>query len=181
MFATAVSPDGRIRARIGESGQVELSFDPGAYRRYDERALSHQLERLGQLGWVAYDRAQTEELRVALGRGRAEFAEDLRRPKDERRQRYDAELAAVEAAGVSPSGRLRIGARGMLRWRLEIERGALSALTEREFLAELGAALRALLTDRETQIALIKARHYDLGIPRAWRDLVIDPGRNTGR
>ena len=181
VFATAVSPDGRIQARISESGEVELSFGPGVYRRYEESALSHQLERLGQLSWIAYDRARTEELRVALGRTVEEFAEDLRRPKDKQRQRYDADLAAIEAEGVSPSGWLRIKARGVLRWRVEIERGALRALTEHEFLAELETALRTLLAGRETQITLIKARHYDLGIPRAWRDLANDPGRNTAQ
>ncbi|MBO0867409.1 MAG: hypothetical protein J2P15_02490 [Micromonosporaceae bacterium] len=176
MLVTAVSPDGGIRARIGRAGDVEMTFVGRAYRTYNEANLAHQLARLGALAWVAYDRALTDEHRGALGQTAEEFAEQERRPKDDRRQRYDADLAAVEADGASPDGWLRIRARGMLRWDVQILSGALR-LPMVEFLAELHAAVRALFADREVKATIVKARYYDLGIPSAWRDLLIDPDR----
>lgn len=150
-----------------------MAFVGSAYRTYDEATLAHQLRRLGALAWIAYDRALAEEHRRALGYTAEEFAEQERRPKDDRRQRYEADLAAVEAGGASPGGWLRIRARGMLHWDLQIRPGALR-LAQVEFLAELHAAVRALLAEREVTITIIKARYYDLGVPRAWRDLLID-------
>jgi hypothetical protein len=174
VLASAASPDGNIHVRIGRPEDIEVTFSRGAYRRYDEGTLARQLGRLAALGWVAYDRARTEEHRRALGRGTEEFAEDMRYPKDERRQRYDADLAAVEAQGGSPSGLVRVRAKGMLQWRVAIEPGALRRLAEDGFLRELNAAVHALFTDREVQITVIKSRYYDLGIPRKWRELLND-------
>lgn len=176
MLVAATSPDGGIQASINRAAEIEVTFTGSAYRRYNEETMRHQLERLAVLAWVAYDRALTEEHRRTLGYATAEYAEHERRPKDERRQRYDADLAAVEATGLSSGGSLRIRARGMLHWQVHIEPGTLRRLNQVDFLNELNSALHALFVDRELKITVIKARYYDLGIPRAWRDLLIDPG-----
>jgi hypothetical protein len=174
MLVTAASPDGQIQARISGPDGIELMFSRGSFEQYDEGTLCHQLERLGSLCWVAYDRAHTAKHRRALGMSAEEFANNERHPKDERRQRYDADLTAVEAEGVSPRGLVRVYARGMLHWRVDIERGAARRLGEHRFLSELDAALRMLFEDREVQITVIKSRYYDLGIPRNWRALLSD-------
>jgi hypothetical protein len=169
---TTTSPDGQIQARISGPDGIEVAFRRGAFGRYDEPSLSHQLERLCALSWIAHERARTEQLRRTLGRGVQEFAAEQRYPKDERRQQYDADLAEVRAEGTAPSGLIRVQARGMLRWRVDIQPGALRRLGERAFLNELAAAVRALLADRDVKITLIKSRYYDLGVPRPWRDLL---------
>jgi len=177
MFATATSPDRRIRATIDRATQVEVTFADGAYRRYDEDTLGHQLERLGTLARVAYDRAASEEHRRSLGLASDEYADHQRSPQEERRQRYEADLAAVEAGGVSPGGWLKVVSRGLLHWQVLIEPGTLRRVNEDGFLSELHSALRTAFAERELEITIIKARYYDLGIPRAWRDLLVDPER----
>jgi hypothetical protein len=174
MLANATSPDGNIFARIGGADDVEVTFRPGTLHRYDDADLRHQLERLGALSWVAFDRVRTEEYRRTLGLSAEELAAVERVPVDERRRRYDADLAAVEADGESPGGHLRIHAKGLLHWRLDIEPGVARSLGERRFVAELNAAVRKLFADRAVKITVVKCRHYDLGIPQAWRNLLID-------
>jgi hypothetical protein len=172
MMATATSPDGNVQARIGGADDIEVTFRPGTFGWYDEAGLRHQLERLGALSWVAFDRVRTEEYRRALRMSIEELAAAERFPRDARRQRYDADLAAVEATGASPGGLLRIHARGLLHWRVDIDPGALRSLGEQRFVAELNSAVRALFADRSVKITMIKSAHYDLGILRRWQDLL---------
>jgi hypothetical protein len=171
-MATAASPDGNIVARVDGPDDIDVRFRPGVFGRYAEEELAHQLERLAQLCWVAFDRERTEKYRQALRLSNEEVAQAEAFQPDERRRRYDEDLNAVRASGASPSGMVRIESEALLRWRVQVAPGAVRQLGEEGFLAELHAAVRALFADRMVQITVIKSRYYDLGIPRAWRDML---------
>jgi hypothetical protein len=171
-MATAASPDGNIVARVEGPDDIEVRFRPGAFDRYGEEELAHQIERLAQLCWVAFDRERTEKYRQALRLSNEEVAQAEAFPPDERRRHYDEDLNAVRASGTAPSGLLRIQSEALLRWRVQLAPGALRQLNEEQFVAELHAAVRSLFADRMVQITVIKSRYYDLGIPRAWRDML---------
>ncbi|WP_341716748.1 hypothetical protein QQG74_22575 [Micromonospora sp. FIMYZ51] len=170
--ARAVSPDHNIEARVSPDGQVEVRFQPGTFETYNENQLSYQLSRLGMLAWVAAQRARTEAYRVAQGLTQQEVVQLAQeKPRDPRRERYAEDLATVEGTGVSASGAVRIRTTGMAGWSVQLESGCLRRLGEHGFLADLHSAVRALFADREQKIILIKARYFDLGIPRRWREL----------
>ncbi|BCJ61346.1 hypothetical protein [Micromonospora endophytica] len=59
----------------------------------------------------------------------------------------------------------------MAGWSVHLESGCLRRLGEVGFLAELHSAVQALFADREQKISLVKAKYFDLGIPRRWREL----------
>jgi hypothetical protein len=172
MIATATSADGNIRARMTGRDEVEVTFEPATFDQYDEDNLRRQLEQLCELLWVALDRERTEAYRRTLGLSNDELAMALRHPKDDRRRRYEADLAAIEVEGVAPSGMLRIRATGPARWCLDMTAGAMYRLGEQRFVAELNSALRALLAEREVRVTMVKAEHYDLGLPRRWQNLL---------
>lgn len=63
----AESPDRTIGVTMRGRGGVELLFDPGAYRRYEEQALGRQLSQLATSTWVAYRRACFAALSEEIG------------------------------------------------------------------------------------------------------------------
>lgn len=172
MVVTGHSPDERIHARVSNYRHVEVWFDPGAYERYDEETLSHQLARLGVTTWVAYHRARSEAYRMSQGLTRDELAAAERPSADPHRRRYEEELNAVEGEGVSAGGSVRIRTRGMLQWTVDIEPGTLRRLDETAFRAELHSAMTSLIRDRDIKIIELKSDYFDLGIPRRWRELL---------
>lgn len=174
MVVTAVSPDGRITARFGNDLQARVEFRPRTFDDYDEASLAYQLARLGALSAAAFFQRRDEANRLARGMGRDEFdAAKRTSAADARRQAYEQDLRQVEAVGQSPTGAVTIRTVGPLQWEVHIEPGTLRSLGEQRFLAELHAALAALVADRRATISLLKAKHFDLGIPREWRDLTL--------
>ncbi|PZG15200.1 hypothetical protein C1I95_20080 [Micromonospora craterilacus] len=170
--ATALSPDRNVKARVSTDGQVEITFQPGTFETYNENQLSYQLSRLGMVTWVSVQRARTEAYRVAQGMTQQEVVQtEQAAPLDPRREKYSEDLARVEGEGVSTSGAVRIRTTGMAGWSVDLESGCLRRLGEGGFLAEAQSAVRALLADRDQKIVLIKAKYFDLGIPRRWREL----------
>ncbi|MBN1173293.1 MAG: hypothetical protein JXA67_14055 [Micromonosporaceae bacterium] len=170
MVVTTTSQDRNIRARISNYTDVEVRFRPGTFDRYDERRLGEQLSRLGLTSWVAYHRGRSQAYQKALGLSDEELAEAERPTTDPHRRRYEEELNEVEGVGVSASGVVQVRTKGMMRWQVTIKPGAIAKLTEQQFLAEAHAAITALFSDREMKIILLKAKYFDLGIPRAWLD-----------
>jgi hypothetical protein len=174
MVVLVSSPDRSIEARVENYTDVRISFRPGVFDRYDESELAYQLGRLGVTTWVAYHRERTEAYRASQGLSAEELADAERPSDDPRRQRYEEELNAIEGEGVSAGRLVRIRTTGMMRWNVDIEPGALRHLGEQGFLGELHSAIRALIQDREAKIILLKAEHFDLGLPRKWRDLTAE-------
>lgn len=174
MVVTVSSPDGRIHARVSNYHDTQVSFDPGAYERYDEDTLAYQLARLGVLTWVAYHRGRTEAYRVSRRLAMDEVAAAERLGDNPHRQRYEEELNEIEGEGVSTAGAVRIRTRGMMQWSVEITFGALRRLDESTFVSELHSAMKSLLNDREVKIITLKSDYFDIGIPRKWRDVMAE-------
>jgi hypothetical protein len=174
MTVTVTSPDQRIQARISNYHDVEITFAPGAFERYDEEHLSHQLGRLGITTWVAYHRARSEAYRLSQGLSSDELAAAERPTDDPHRRRYEEELNAIEGEGVSPGGAVRIRTFGLMQWNVDVQPGSLQRLGEAAFLGELHSAMTSLLNDREMKIITLKSEHFDIGIPRRWRDVMTE-------
>ena len=171
MTVTVESPDGNIWARVHDYTQVLLGFHPWTFDRYDESTLAYQLSRLGILTWVAWSRERTELYRRSLNLS-TEEAQRAEQTDDPHRRRYQAELEAIEAHGVSAHGTLRVHTVGMLQWQVDIEPGALRRLGEQPFLGEIHSAFEALMRDRERKIITLKGDYFDLGVPRRWLDVM---------
>jgi hypothetical protein len=166
MVITVTSPDGNIRATINNAVHVDVEFLPGAFPRYDEYRLGQQLARLGVNTFIGFKRGRTEAYRRSYGLS-AEEAERAGQPStDPRRLRYEEELDRLRGEGRSTGGVIHVSTIGMLRWAVEIRPGSIHRLGEERFLAEIHSALDSLLTDRQVKIIMLKAEHFDLGIPK---------------
>jgi hypothetical protein len=171
MSVTVESPDGRIWARVHDYTHLQVGFYPWTFEQFDEPALAYQLSRLGILTWVAWSRERTELYRRSLNLS-AEEAQRAERTDDPHQQRYEAELNAIEADGVSARGTLRMHTVGMLQWQVDIEPGTLRRLGEQPFLGEIHSAFEALMQDRQRKIIILKGDYFDLGIPRHWLEVM---------
>jgi hypothetical protein len=165
MVITVTSPDGNIRATINNAVHVDVEFLPGAFPRYDERRLGQQLARLGVNTFIGFKRGRAEAYRRSYAMS-AEEAERAGRPSaDPRRARYEEQLDQLRGEGRSAGGVIHVTTVGMLRWSVEIRPGSIHRLGEERFLAEIHSALDSLLNDRQLKIIMLKAEHFDLGIP----------------
>jgi hypothetical protein len=161
MVVTANSPDGQVTATVSKREQVDIEFRRGAYRRYDERTLEHQLARMATLAWIGYRRGYFEALSAANG-------ETIRGDEEEwdaNRRRFQQARAAVVAEGASPTGWIRAEATGLTHWRVRIEDGALTQLTEDEFRSEARGTVAALLMDYDEKMLALKDEFFDLNLP----------------
>jgi hypothetical protein len=174
MVIAVTSPDGNIRARVSNYTEVEVELDPRAFERYDEERLGHQLARLGGTTWVAYHRGRSEAYKRSLELSAAELAEAEKPSEDPRRRAYEEELNNIEGEGVSTGRMVRIRTRGMTQWSVDIAPGTIRRLGRERFLAELQSAIKALLSDREMKIIVLKSQYFDLGIPRKWLDVMAE-------
>jgi hypothetical protein len=172
MSATAASPDGQIRATISGDLSLRITFSRGTFEWYDERGLSRQLASLGINTWVAWERERREIYRRSQSLTVEEAEQERRSSDDSRRDNFAADLRELECETVSPSAVLRIRTIGMINWQVEIEPGSLQQFRERDFVNEITGAFAGLMQDRERKLILLKAEHFDLGIPRSWLDRV---------
>ncbi|MDI6097175.1 hypothetical protein QLQ12_00945 [Actinoplanes sp. NEAU-A12] len=172
MTVTGASPDGQIRATISGELSLQIRFQPRTYEWYDERGLARQLAGLGTSTWVAWERERREIYRLSQSLSRDEADQERRARGDSRHERYAEGLRALECRSVSPSEVVHIRTVGIIEWHVDIEAGTLRRLREQEFLGELRAAFAGLMRDRERELILLKAEHFDLGIPRSWVDRV---------
>jgi hypothetical protein len=170
MIATGKSPDDQIRATITGEMTLEIVFRRHTYDWYDERGLSRQLAGLGANTWVAWERERREILRRAQSMTIEEAEQDRRNPGDSRHVRYRDGLRTLRCQGSSPSGILYIRTTGMIDWHADIESDGLRQFRERDFIGEATAAFADLMRDRQRKLILLKAEHFDLGIPRTWQE-----------
>ncbi|GIE74136.1 hypothetical protein Aph02nite_00860 [Actinoplanes philippinensis] len=168
LTVTATSPDGGIRATVTGDNRLSLRFRPGTYRWYDERGLSRQLSGLGTVTWVAWIRQREEVIRLASGRSRSEAEQSRQRHDDPGRREFAEQLRRLECAGRSAGHAVRISLSGAARWQVEIAEGTLGARTEQAFADEVVTAFDDLIRDRTAQLTLLRAAHFDIGVPGAW-------------
>lgn len=169
MLVTGTSPDGNVRALITGERDLRVEFRPDSFESYDEVSLERQLAGLAVRTWVAWTRERREISRRASGLTRAEAEEARRASRDQKIHAYEEALKMIECDGVSPDQTVRIRTTGMTQWHVVIAGGALRRLGVHQFTAELRSAFRSLLRDRDSKIALLKAEHFDIGIPRSWQ------------
>lgn len=178
----ASSPNEMIHAQITGSTDLEIWFEPRTFDRFDEADLAHQLARLAQTLWVAHQRERDAAYRTATGLSTDEaitarsIADD-----DPQRSAYNEALNQVEGEGVSADGSIRIRTRGMLSWTFDVAPEAPRRLGEDAFVSQVRSAYRSLLADRELKISVLKADHFDMGIPRAWREKMAELRAINGR
>ncbi|HEY8471528.1 MAG TPA: hypothetical protein VIL37_02705 [Natronosporangium sp.] len=168
LTVTVSSPDGNIEAEV-YGGRVRwLEFRPGAYQRYDESELAHQLERLATLAFVNHDRGVQkimEDVGLHRPRGPAEA-------RDEAHRRYLADLPNIHATGVGPRQLVRFEATGLLNWRCDIVQGTLRQLSEQQFIAEVIDAAQALLQQHRYETGLLRNEIFGLAWTEATKQRV---------
>lgn len=149
---------------------LRITLSTRAYEWYDEYGLSRQLSGLGTTTWVAWERERREIYRRSQSLTIAEAEEERSPAGDSRQQRFASDLRELECEASSPSAALHIRTTGMINWQVEIETGALRRFREQDFIREMTGAYASLMRDRERKLILLKAEHFDLGIPRSWLD-----------
>ncbi|MBB4745712.1 hypothetical protein BJY16_009171 [Actinoplanes octamycinicus] len=168
MTVTGTSPDGAVRATVTGENRLDLSFQPRRFEWYDEHGLAQQLSALGTTTWVAWTRQRQEILRMSLGQSREEAEQGRDEFRDFRDQEFDQRVRSLLCAGASTDGKVHIVLDGVTRWRVEIAEGSLRRHTAGSFTAETVSAFDALIRDRAMKMSLLKADHFDIGVPRRW-------------
>ncbi|HZE40433.1 MAG TPA: hypothetical protein VE172_16650 [Stackebrandtia sp.] len=164
------SPDNQIKAKIsGEADDVALAMRPGAYKRYDEATLEHQLSRLCTLGWTGVRRGYFQALATVYSVTEGEAEKMEKNPPDVRDRDYNKEISEIVAEGRSKGGVVRGRAKGMAFWKVQIRPGTLEKLDEEEFIAECLSALRDVQLDSKRQEILLKDKYFGLNVPMILR------------
>jgi hypothetical protein len=156
LAASVTSPDGNLHARSRGGDFADLAFGPGAYERYTERDLEHQLARTASLLYVAHDRGVQQAMEEA---GLRRTTEPLR-ARDESQRRYLEAAQKISVEGSGSRGLVRFEIAGMASWRCRISDGALQQLTEQEFVAEVAGAARDLLRKNQYEKAMLKTEFF---------------------
>lgn len=169
---SASSPDGAIWAATTDGTDLRISFSYAAFGRYTDADLAHQLSRLGQAMWIAFQRSQNDihERRLAS----FPVAPSPSSPPEPTpgQAAYTEALNEVAAVGSSPDGSITVRTTGALYWTVELPNGTLARLGEGAFVSHLTAAVHAMLADREKKVAALKAEFLDLSVPRRWTELL---------
>ncbi|MFY1669007.1 hypothetical protein ACN27G_03470 [Plantactinospora sp. WMMB334] len=177
---SASSPDGAIWAVTTDGTDLRISFSYAAFGRYTDADLAHQLSRLGQAMWVAFQRSQDDLHERRLASFRTAPRPSAAPEPTPGQVAYTEALHEVVAVGTSPDGAIVVRTTGALYWTVEFPDGTLARLGEAAFVSQLTAAVQAMLADREKRIATLKAEFLDLGVPRRWTEL-LDQLRSQNR
>jgi hypothetical protein len=162
----AASPDGNIAAHIRSRADIiEVTFRPGAYRRYREPALADQLAGLASLLLVRYRRYEQEIVETVLA---DPLTDDSGEENSERRRYLDA-VKRVVATGADDRERIRLTSRCLVSWEVQLSAEALAELSEEQFVAALVTAVRRLLDHYRTEVFKLQDEIYDLGYPDTLR------------
>lgn len=158
----ATSPDGQIKTRLVGDDDLTLAFRPGAFDKYDERGLEHQLERLAVLTWITYRRGYF----TALHPDDPDAAKEAQKPHwNTKYRRYHEAVAEMVGKGPAPSGLLEMRSKGLAHWKVRIQDGALKRLGEEQFIKEALAAFARVRADSEMKRTLLKDEHFGLNLP----------------
>lgn len=166
MVVQASSPDGQINVSVRGQGElIDIAFRAGAYRRYREEELAHQLSRLATLAFTRYRREEQEIIDAAFG----ESVNDELSEYGAERRRYNEALERLTAVGASGDGAVQVRTVGLVTWTVSIAPGTLDRCTEQEFLAEARTAVGALLARYQAGVLALKDEIYDFGYPDSVR------------
>ncbi|MFV2110322.1 hypothetical protein [Micromonospora sp. LOL_015] len=169
---SASSPDGAIWADTTDGTDLRISFSYAAYGRYTDDTLAHQLCRLGQAMWVAFQRSQDELHERRSASFRVIVSAPARPELTPGQAAYARALNEVVASGGSPDGSITVRTTGALSWTVQLAEGTVTRMGESAFVSQLTAAVQAMLADRERKIAALKAEFLDLGVPKRWTALL---------
>jgi hypothetical protein len=162
MTVTATSPDGQISAEVSWEGRVlSLKFRPGAYHRYTEVTVAHQLAQTATLLWTRQRRYYREIIDATFENPIHDDAPDI----DPRQRTYLDRLGKIIAEGASRDNSVRIRTEGMTRWEFTVAEGALRKLPEPEFVTQTSDAVAALLTHHRSQMLLLRDDVYGVVFP----------------
>jgi hypothetical protein len=152
MTFTVKSPDGKVTFELADGRDATMDIAVGAYRRYTEQELEHQLGGLLTSFWSAHRQAHLMMLSELAGytvRGGS--------PGDDRRGReFVEERDTVRVEAKSASGRVALTSTGMKRWSARIKPGTVRSLEEEAFLNDFWTAFAAAANDYERKVALLK-------------------------
>lgn len=160
--ARAQSPDGLISASVtGGGDSIEVTMRrSGAYRRYTDDRLAHQLGQLARL--TATEHLRLERTIVAAAFGDSMSPDDGFDPDPVLRQ-YRQAITQLVTCADSDDGRIRLTTRGMVSWEVRIATGTVRRRSESEFLAQLHGAIGNLFADYQGKVMVIRDDLYDLG------------------
>lgn len=159
MVVKATSPDGQIEGELRDNDALRLSFRPGAYRHYTEDGLGRQLSRLALRMWTGYQRAYDEAVAEATGRPVDRSVEEW----DANRRRFRKAQAETKCTGFSTDGWVYAETTGMVSWTFVVRNGALSGLSEDEFVDQVLSAYFAMNDDYRAKMRELRAEHYGRG------------------
>jgi hypothetical protein len=157
------SPDQNISVVLRGRSDLELTFARGAYQYMDERHLGFQLDRLATTTWAAYRRAYLAALSEEIG----ERVSGESRSLSPRMASYRQAIEALTVRGASTHGWVKAVSVALARWEFAVQRGACSQLDERQIIAEIGSAVRAVLADFDSKVRDI---HTEMAAARQARD-----------
>lgn len=150
------SPDGQVvgvfRPRAME---VSVQFRGGSYRHYREPGLGYQLSALATRWWTEFERDQDAAVAEATGRPVVKSE-----PWDANQRRFRAEKAETVFEGMSARAYVFVQCTGLRRWQVVVRDGALSALDEHEFAAEVASGYAAMMRDCRSKTAQLHKKHY---------------------
>ncbi|MGW4940559.1 hypothetical protein ACWEOZ_03095 [Actinoplanes sp. NPDC004185] len=169
---SASSPDGRIWAATTDGTDVRISFSHGSFEHYPDAVLAHQLSRLGQAMWIAFQRSQDDLHERRLNSFLVVTGPGDPPERTPEQAAYAEALNEVIGVGTSPDGSITVRTTGALYWDVDFPDGTVGRLGERAFVSQLTTAVQAMLADREKKIAGLKAEFLDLGVPRVWTELL---------
>lgn len=161
MVVRVASPDKQIIATLSNRDQVDVEFRPGAYRRYVDGSLEHQLARLASGVFVGYRRGYFQ----ALGEATGEAIRGDETEHDEARRRFQEARRKVVACGASMGQWLNIETRGMASWRVSMRDGTVATLSQEQFLLELNGCVQDLLIDYYEKLIRLKDEFFGLSLP----------------
>jgi hypothetical protein len=166
LTVTVSSPDGNIEAQVIGGQPRSLTFRAGAYQRYTEPTVAHQLARIATLLFVGRDR-EVQQVMEDAGLHRPRHPSEA---ADEAQRRYLSELPRVYATGQGPRGLVRLEATGLMQWRCDVTEGTVRHLSEFEFVAEVMGAARDLLQNHRYETALLRNEHFGSGRAEATQE-----------
>lgn len=160
--AEAMSPDGQISASVtGAGDSVEVTMRrPGAYERYTDGGIAHQLSQLATL--TATRHLRLERKIVAETFGESMLVDDGFDLDPELRE-YRQAIAQLVAWADSDGSQIRLSTRGMVSWQAILAPGTVRRLSEDEFLEELHGAIGNLFATWHKKVMVIRDDLYNLG------------------
>jgi hypothetical protein len=158
----AESPDGRIAGHVEGRMRVQVRFVGDAYGRYAEGELGHQLGQLAAVLWSRYRRGYDEVTATYRDGSPApyETPEDIG---------FRDRRANLIVHGRSPHGWIKVTSRALVRWEVDVAGGAVRALSETDFLAELDGVVTDVLRRWQQEVIVLSDEIYGIGVPAALR------------